>query len=200
MKRAHATIRRSLRRFGFGELAKSADAASLALAAVLVLLAGVVGWPWNLGLWGDRPIEAVAANEESDADRDAPLLTANQPAQIRLRDEEVARLKAEIAALDAEANQAQRFVELYQAAESRRDRLAAAEAASTEPLLSPQVLADLEIDRAAAITVLSADAQARHDNRPDEATEAYQSVSEHFPDSRWASVARERLVQLRSMN
>jgi hypothetical protein len=117
-----------------------------------------------------------------------------------LSEQEILRLRAEIAALDAEANRAQQFVELYRAEEVRRELLASAEPAPVEPLLPPAVVAQLEIDRAAAITVISADTRAKEFSRADEAAESYRSVLELFPDSRWASVARERLAQVGHMN
>ena len=60
------------------------------------------------------------------------------------------------------------------------------------PLLPAHALADLEIDRAAAITVIAADAQANTFNQSAEAADSYRSVLAHFPGSHWASVARAR--------
>jgi hypothetical protein len=92
------------------------------------------------------------------------------------------------------------LVDLYRSAEARRERLAALEVASTEPLLPPAALAELAIDRAAAITVASADAQANQFNRRTEAAEAYRSVLALFPSSRWASVAQQRLDAQKNLN
>ncbi|MEX2141887.1 MAG: hypothetical protein WD894_21660 [Pirellulales bacterium] len=175
---------------------------SLGVLAVILVTAGVSAWSLNADIWRgpDQLPDLIASKEASESDgiREATVIT-EPPQGRRLRDDEIARLKTEIAALDAEANQARRFVELYQAAEARRERLAAVET-HAEPLLSPQVLADLEIDRAAAITVISADSQANEFNRMADAADAYRSVVKHFPDSRWASVARERLFQAQHMN
>ena len=138
------------------------------------------------------------------ATNDAPVretiqpVPVEQPAQGRqLSADEVARLKAEIAALDAEASRAHRFVELLQAAELRPERLAEAEALGPPALLSPQVIADLQVDRAAATTIVAADAEAHKFNRPADADESYRSVLKHFPSSRWATIARARLEEPR---
>ena len=170
---------------------------SLGVLAVILLTAGVSAWSLSADIWRglDRSAELIASKESSESIGGREFAASSVPTDgYRLRDDKIARLKAQIDALDAEANQAHRFVELYQAAEARRERLAAIEAHS-EPFLSPQALADLEIDRAAAITVISADSQANEFNRAADAADAYRSVVKHFPGSRWASVARERLAQ-----
>ena len=146
-------------------------------------------------------MEAVAAHDASEWKPERETTSAHPVAPSkRLGNDEIARLKAEIAALNAQADQARRFVELYRTAEARREMLAAGEPALDEPLLPPAVIAQLEIDRAAAITVISADAQASEFNRLDDAAESYRSVLRHFPDSRWANVARDRLAQVPHMN
>ncbi len=172
----------------------------LGALAVLFFILGLAGWSWNRGsgLHSNGPRDAIASSESVEQSG-AP--TADAPTkERRLRDDEIARLTSVIAALDAEANRVRQFVELYRAAEARREMLAAGEPAPAEPLLPPDVVAQLEIDRAAAITVISADSQASEFNRLDEAAESYRSVLQHFPDSRWASVARDRLAQVQLMN
>jgi outer membrane protein assembly factor BamD (BamD/ComL family) len=62
------------------------------------------------------------------------------------------------------------------------------------------MLAELGIDRAAAITVTAADAQANEFNEPEEAARSYRSVLTHFPNSRWANIAQERLAEIQHMN
>jgi hypothetical protein len=168
------------------------------------LFAGVIStWSLSGSFNGgtDQTLNSMAASPMRQP-TDLPGDIADQvpPPGRRLSEDEITRLKAEIAALDAEANRARQFVELYRAAESRRERLAAAKTALNEPLLPPQVLAELQIDRAAAITVLSADLQANAFDRRDEATDAYQSVLKHFPNSRWANIAKQRLAQVQHMN
>jgi len=175
----------------------------LGVLAVLLMTVGVSAWSLNADIWkgGEEYTDAIASAAATHLNGAPQSAAATEPTQDgRLREEEIAQLKAEIAALDAEANRARRFVELYQAAEARRERLAAAELAVDEPLLPTDVLAQLQIDRAAAITVISADSQANEFNRPEEAAESYRSVLKHFPGSRWASVARERLAQIQHMN
>jgi TolA-binding protein len=168
---------------------------ALGVVAVVLFVSGLSSWSWNAGKWSDTDADTVASNSVNERTDYTKATSSERPTERqRLSDDEIARLKAEIAALDVEVNHARRFIELYQAAEARRERLAAVEA-HAEPLLSPRALADLEIDRAAAISVISADAQANEFNRPADAADAYRSVVKHFPDSRWASVARERLAQ-----
>jgi hypothetical protein len=163
--------------------------------AVFLLVAGLTALSWQAEFWpGDESSPAVAASAE-----DVPVKSTNEPAQgRRIGGDEIARLRAEIAALDAEANRAQRFVELYRAAEARRKRLARADAEVA--LLANEELASFQIDRAAATTIISADAQANLFHRSAEAAEAYRSTMEHFPESRWAAVAKERLAKIESMN
>jgi hypothetical protein len=114
--------------------------------------------------------------------------------------EEVERLQAQVAAIEAEVQQSRRFVELYRLAELRDERAASAKTATREPLLPPEVAAEVEIDRTAGITVLSADTHAKESNRVDEAMESYRSVVTSFPNSHWADIAQERLSQIKRMN
>jgi hypothetical protein len=175
----------------------------LGVLAILLVATGLSTWSWNDGFWRsiNRHVEAVASNAASDGIGERKTTAISEsPRFQQLDDEEIARLKAEIAALDAEANQARRFVELYRADEARRQRLAAVDFVPAEPLLPPDVVARLEIDRAAAITVISADVRAKEFNRADEAAESYRSVMKHFPDSRWANIAEQRLNQIQHMN
>jgi hypothetical protein len=182
---------------------------SIGALAVLMLVGGFSAWSWSAGHWGglNHIPDTIASNAENHPDKAEPVATTNVPAPTtgggarrQLRPDEIKRLQVEIAALDAEANRALLLVDLYRAAETRSERLAALEAASAEPALPAAMLAELEIDRAAAITVTSADAQANRFNQPEEAAESYRSVLTHFPSSRWASVARERMAQARHMN
>jgi hypothetical protein len=167
--------------------------------AIVVVLGGLSAWSLSAGLVRGTRLaqETIASNGAARRDGAG----SNGPALgLRLRPVEIKRIQAEIAALDAEANRVLRLVDLYRAAEVRRERLALLEAAPAEPVLPPDMLAELEIDRAAAITVTSADAQANQFNQLDEAAESYQSVITHFPTSRWASIARQRLAGIQHMN
>jgi hypothetical protein len=174
----------------------------LGVLAVLVLV-GLSSWSWHDGFRtaSDRPNGAVAAHDATKRNGGREANAESRAVRdSRLSDLEVARMKAEIAALEAEANRALQLVELYRAAETRRDRAAATNSVFGDRLLPADVETQLEIDRAAAITVLSADSQANRFNRRDEAAESYRSVLTHFPESRWASVARSRLAQAQQMN
>jgi hypothetical protein len=176
---------------------------TLGVLAVLIIVGGLSAWtlstPERSG--APRVVGTKASNPAKELEGTEPRTHSNEPPQERRpRPEEIARLKLEIAALDAEANRARRLVDLHRAADARRERLAHIEEAPAQPALPPDILAELEIDRAAAITVTSADAQANRFNQPDEAIRSYRSVLTHFPSSRWASVARERLAQAQHMN
>jgi hypothetical protein len=63
-----------------------------------------------------------------------------------------------------------------------------------------QAIADAGRDRAAQIGVIAAAALAEKLDQPAAAAESYRSVVEHFPDTQWAAVARERLAQMEQMN
>jgi hypothetical protein len=175
----------------------------LGVLAVLIIVGGVSAWvlndlPWN---GARRAGDTIASNPVTKPVGAESRISTNESPQVqRLRPDEIKRLQAEIAALDAEANRARRMVALYREAEARRERLAALDAAPAEPLLSPEALTELAIDRAAAVTVTSADVQANQFNRLAEAAESYTSVLTLFPSSRWAGVARERLETMQQMN
>jgi hypothetical protein len=182
---------------------------NVGVLAVVVVLGGLSVWSLSAGPGpGIRQApQTIASNAaaqpngaESKTTVDGPASTTGGGARRRLPPTEIKRIQAEVAALDAEANRASRLVDLYRAAEVRREQLAVLEAAPAEPVLPPDMLAELEIDRAAAITVTSADAQANQFNQPDEAAESYQSVITLFPSSRWASIARQRLARIQHMN
>jgi hypothetical protein len=176
--------------------------------AIAVVLGGLSAWSLSAGLVRGTRLapETIASNATAQTDGAESKTTVDPSASTtgsgagRLRPEEIERLQAEIAALDVEAERALRLIDLYRAAESRSERMAALEASPAEPALPADMLADLEIDRAAAITVTSADTQANQFNQPEEAAESYQSVITHFPSSRWASVARQRLAVIQHMN
>jgi hypothetical protein len=173
---------------------------SVAVLAILFVFGGLSAWSLSAGLWSGQRHDpnTIVSNAENGAETKP---TVDGPAHNRrLRPDEIKQIQAEIAALDAEAKRAQRLVDLYRGAEARRERLAALERAPAELLLPPEALAELAIDRAAAITVTSADAQANQFNRPAEAAESYRSVLTHFPSSRWAGVARQRLEAMEHMN
>jgi hypothetical protein len=175
----------------------------LGILAVLIIVGGLSAWTLSTSERSGAP--RVAGTKASNTAKETGAVelptTSNEPPQERrLRPEEIARLKLEIAALDAEANRARRLVDLHRAADARRERLAALEAAAAEPVLPPDMLAELGIDRAAAITVTAADAQANEFNEPEEAARSYRSVLTHFPSSRWANIAQERLAEIQHMN
>ncbi len=81
------------------------------------------------------------------------------------------------------------------------DRLAAiCDESTVVPITNVDSTPGEQIDRAAGIGVISADFLANELDRAAEAAESYRSVVKHFPESRWAAVARERLSQIEMMN
>ncbi len=122
-----------------------------------------------------------------------PTIAQHRP----LSPAEIEALKHEIAVLDAEALRAQTLVDRLQHA----DRIAAiGEDSIVVPIATIDSTPGEQIDRAAGIGVISADFLANELHRAAEAAESYRSVLKHFPNSRWATVARERLAQIEMMN
>jgi hypothetical protein len=110
---------------------------------------------------------------------------------------EVDALTSQIAALEIEALSAKAIVDRLRRAERltsiSNDR-------AMEPALPMNSTPTEQIERAAGIGVVSADFLAGELKRRQEAAESYRAVLRHFPDSQWASIARERLSQMDTMN
>jgi cytoskeletal protein RodZ len=176
--------------------------ATLGVLAVLVLTATVASLAWNGPLSSALPTSKRTdpTRELVSVDNRLPNTAKESSPAAAQSGENIARLTAQIAALEAEASRARRLAKLYQAAASRDSKRTMTASASTQSALPSDVVADLQIDRAAAIAVLSADAQANDFHRPAEAVASYRSVLEYFPSSNWASVAQERLAQMEHMN
>jgi hypothetical protein len=150
---------------------------------VIVSIAAVAG---ITAFFASRPRYEPRMQTEPTIAQHRPL----SPVEIEL-------LKHEIAALDAEALGAQTLVDRLRHA----DRLAAIGDESTvAPITTIDSTPGEQIDRAAGIGVISADFLANDLHRAAEAAESYRSVLKHFPESRWAAVARERLSQIDMMN
>jgi hypothetical protein len=110
---------------------------------------------------------------------------------------EIEVLKHEIAALDTQARRAEALVDRLRHA----DRFVELSDESViRQIATIDATPDEQIDRAAGIGVISADFLANELHRVAEAAESYRSVVKHFPESRWAAVARERLLQIEMMN
>jgi TolA-binding protein len=116
----------------------------------------------------------------------------------RLSPEEIDALKSQIAVLDAEARSARSVVDRLRRAE--RFAMLESEIAAVEPISAQDSTPSEQIERAAGIGITSADFLAGELNRRQEAAKSYRAVVKHFPQSRWASVARQRLSQMDMMN
>jgi hypothetical protein len=95
-----------------------------------------------------------------------------------------------MAAVSAEADARMRMVERVVAAGRRTDANRGGRAA--DPLIAVR----REQDRAAFLLIYEADRLARQSSESARAAEEYRRVVTLFPDTRWASVARERLAEL----
>jgi hypothetical protein len=98
--------------------------------------------------------------------------------------------RREIARLDAEARSRMAVVERVMATERRRSGVK--ERRVADPLLAVR----REQDRTAYLLIYEADRLARKSEARERAVEEYRRVLALFPDTHWASVARERLVEL----
>jgi hypothetical protein len=107
--------------------------------------------------------------------------------------------RTELARLEHEAEQARALAKGLQLARAAADAQAAVAALPPAPR-SPRELAAEHLDTAARTSVLRADTLRESFARLDEAAAAYRAVIERFPETRWATVARGRLVELGRMN
>lgn len=146
-------------------------ARTVAGGAVVVMIVGV-----TCALYLMRPNENGSVVQRERA-----------PSPPVLSPEEARR---EIAVLDAEAESRMAVVERMLTMERRR--VSATQQRATDPLLAVR----REQDRAAYLLIYEADRLARKSEARERAVEEYRRVVTLFPDTHWASVARERLVEL----
>jgi hypothetical protein len=172
-----------------------------ALVVVFVVI-GLSSWFFNIRFRAGmaQPLNTVAAGDDQTNSRHRTAALQQPTQNQRLSEEEIGRIKGEIAALDSEANRVERFVTLYKAVQTRDENLARFATLAAESHLSHAELSRLEIDRAAAIAVISADNFASQFNRREEAAVSYQSVLRNFPNSEWAVIAKQRLDNAEQMN
>lgn len=97
-----------------------------------------------------------------------------------------------LAALDTEADARMAIVEHLVMAERRRD------SARRIPAPDPMISVRREQDRAAYLLIYEAERLAQLSGEQARAAEEYRRVVALFPDTRWASVARERLAKTNS--
>lgn len=147
-----------------------------AAAAVIVLAVGV----W----WLTSPGGPTA---------EAPVVARSQPAT----QDEVAQLRAEIAALRQEADAALALARQLAAERQRQDQMAALQRVIDGPDAVDEVRR--EMDQAAFTIVYQADRMLRELNLPESAIESYRQAIRLFPDSPSAEVARQRLAELETL-
>jgi hypothetical protein len=128
------------------------------------------------GMYLMRPNENVTVVQRETA----PSPPSLSPEQAR----------REIAMLAAEAESRMAVVERMLEMERRRG--SATRQRATDPLLAVR----REQDRAAYLLIYEADRLARKSEARERAVEEYRRVVALFPDTHWASVARERLVEM----
>lgn len=104
--------------------------------------------------------------------------------------EDAEALAREMADVSAEADARMRMLERVVAAGRRTDSNRGARAA--DPLIAVR----REQDRAAFLLIYEGDRLARQSRELARAAEEYRRVVALFPDTRWASVARERLAEM----
>ena len=102
----------------------------------------------------------------------------------------VEELERTMAGLRAEAKVRAAVVQRLVVAERRRERTH--RAAAPDPLVAVR----REQDRAAYLLIYEADRLARQDGERKRAVDEYRRVLALFPETHWASVARERLVAM----
>lgn len=120
--------------------------------------------------------------------------TPNDTFPVQVAQIETARL--ELARLRDEADRAQAVADRLRRAEVASRQIAQWEQARRAP--DPAERLDRRREQAALILVHQADRFDRELGRKGEAAEAYRAAAERFPQTHWASVARDRLRALQS--
>jgi hypothetical protein len=108
--------------------------------------------------------------------------------------DEIARIRAKADALIARANSLESVL-VHMKHQERVTELAEQyqQLLSNSPALNP---AESAIDQAAVIALCQGDFFWQHLDAKDAAENAYRSVVKHFPDSRWATIANQKISQL----
>ncbi len=136
------------------------------LAAAAVVIVAIGIWP------------VLTQTPESPADQDKVALLEAEIKQLRARTDALTGLVHEI---------------LRQEREQRRlDEIRAEVASVSDPLEKVEE----EVDRTAFLLVYQADRMCRQLHQTASAVHSYQRVIELFPRSRWAEIARQRLVEI----
>jgi len=134
----------------------------------------------------------IAALVATFAGNDTP---ENKPvAQRGMSEQEIARLRVEIEQLRAEADMRMTLIKEMLAAEKRQKRLAAIQRELAKP--DPLEQIQLQLEKAACITVYQADRKYNQLDLPESAIRDYRRVIELFPKTHWAEVARNRLSKI----
>jgi hypothetical protein len=140
-------------------------------------------------------LSALVVFSGRDGSNPQPELPIAQSATISPK--EIDALMNQIAVLEAEARSAKAIVDRLR----RTERLTSlSNERAMEPGLPINSTPNEQIERAAGIGVVAADFLAGELDRRQDAAESYRAVVRHFPESQWASIARERLSQMDMMN
>ena len=148
---------------------------SINAAAAIVLAVGITV------LWSQTSTLPKAVNEPPVVDAEPP-----QP--------DIAEIKAEIERLRRDADM--RLALVHRTQEILEEMKRFEELKKQPPLPDAVANTRREVDKAAYTLVYQADRMCRELDLCDSAVVKYQRVVDLFPDSRWATVARQRLSEL----
>lgn len=158
---------------------------------------------WRVGWLGSESPDAPAAPALAAAEPvPEPRLSPGEIEQIRHRIAELDRQAEFAARIARELAQAERLASLKEelARELAASGGAAGDAGSADLLISDQEWLAERLETAARIGVQQGDTLRQSFGNLPDAEMRYRSVVEHFPDSRWGGVARQRLEALAGMN
>jgi hypothetical protein len=111
--------------------------------------------------------------------------------------DEVARLKAQVVYLQARTDATLKLVQEMLQKEQKQRELEALQA-QLESIGDPREEISQQVERTALILVFQADKMYRELGQKNSAMQAYSRVIELFPQSRWAKVARQRLLDIQN--
>lgn len=148
----------------------------------------------GLGLAAAACVAAVALlRTPAEGPRPAPAPVAEVPKTPS--DAEVARLRQELAQVRNEADSRLRVARAVMQME-RQSQLSAEIQRAAPAWLDPLEPIRREVDKAARTMLCQADRMAGDPARQPAAAEKYREVSQLFPQSLWAEVARQKLLQM----
>jgi len=111
--------------------------------------------------------------------------------------DELARLQAQVKYLQARTDATLKLVQEMLQKEQKQRELEALQA-QLESIGDPREEISQQVERTALILVFQADKMYREPGQKNSAMQAYSRVIELFPQSRWAKVARQRLLDIQN--